>query len=265
MRRQISKSLLAFFLALPFANLSFSEIDTASSAVQVTQETFSYANDYRAAKKLHQALRNGDRRAVAALILYPLMRETPLNSIKNGKDFLKHWEEYFDSISTKAVLAASAEQFGWRGIALKDGMVWFNNGRIISINTQTAANQKALQAAKKQDNNRLYTSARDYDKITFQCRTKRLFIRVQQHGDDLRYFAWKNGADLLAKPELELRGGTYDAQGSGGNFDLEFKNDSFTYSLNVGHNLCGEDRNDHLVILEGSKIQSSEVCTEVKS
>ena len=260
MQRQISKALLLLLMMLPFANSSIGQTAATSSEAQDT----SYAKDYLAAKGLQAALKVNNRRAVAALVQYPLMREEPLSSIKNGKEFLKHWAEYFDSISTKAVLAANAEQFGWRGIALKDGLVWFNNGRISSINLQTTAYQKALQAAKRQDSNRLYASARGYDKITFQCRTQRLFIRVQQHGDGLRYFAWKNGANLLTKPELELTGGKYDAQGSGGNFDLEFKNEGFTYSVNVGHYLCGEDCNDYLVVLEGSKTQSSEVCTEFR-
>ncbi len=260
MQKLISKSLLLLVMLLPFANSCPSQTVETSSAVQDPN----YAADYIAAKALQAALKENNRKAVAALIEYPLRRDEPLRAIKNNKEFLKHWQEYFDAASTKAVLTASAEQFGWRGVALKGGIVWFNNGHISAINLQTTAYLKAFEAAKLQDSSRLYASARGYDKITYQCRTQSRFVRIQQHGDDLRYFAWKNGSSLKAKPELELKGGKYDAQGSGGNFDLDFENNGFTYSLNVGHNLCGEDCNDHLVVQQGSKIQSSEVCTEVK-
>lgn len=247
-------------MLLPCANSSFSQTAETSSEAQ----DLSYSKDFIASKTLQSALKENNRKAVAALIDYPLRREVPLSAIKNSKDFLKHWDEYFDAISTKAVLTASAEQYGWRGIALSGGMVWFNNGRISSINFQTTAYSKALQTVKKQDSSRLYVSAQGYDAIRFQCRTKNLFVRVEEYGDDLRYFAWKNGASLMAKPVLELKGGKETFQGSGGNFDLDFENRGFTYSINVGHNLCGEDCNDHLVVQQGNKTISSEVCTEVR-
>ena len=254
MRWHVSKGLLLLVLIVPFALSSFGEAKEDS-----------YAADYLAAKKLQQALRKNNRRVVADLIAYPLQRDTPLNAIKNAKEFLAHWDEYFDSANTEKLLDATANQIGWRGINLSNGMIWFDHGRIITINTQTKASEIAFQTAKKQDDAKLYESARGYDSISFQCKTKDQFIRAQKHGDDLRYYAWKKGVTLLTKPELELRGGKYDPQGTGGNFDLVFQDMALTYTISVGHNLCGEeDCNDHLVIQEGSKTQSSEVCTEVR-
>ena len=253
MRWHVSKGLLLVVLIIPFALSSFGEANEDS-----------YPADYLAAKKLQHALRKNDRRAVADLIAYPLQRYTPLTPIKNAKEFLAHWDEYFDSTDTKKLLDATADQIGWRGINLSHGMIWFENGRVITINTQTKASEIAFQTAKKQDYAKLYETARGYDSISFECTTKDQFIRAQKHGDDLRYFAWKKGVPLLSKPDFELRGGKYDPQGTGGNFDLVFQNEALTYTISVGHNLCGEeDCNDHLVVQEGSKIQSSEVCTEV--
>ena len=141
--------------------------------------------------------------------------------------------------------------------------MWFEKGKIRAINSQTTAYEKALQTAIKRDSAKLYPTARFYDEVSFQCRTKDLYIRAQKHGADLRYFAWKVGASLLTKPELELTGGKYDPQGTGGNYNLEFNNNGFTYSLMVGHYLCGEDCKDYLVISQGDKQLSNEVCTEI--
>jgi hypothetical protein len=252
MRWHISKSLLLLFLVLPFAQ----------SSVGLAQDA-SYANDYLAAKKLQTALLKNDRQAVANLVQFPLLNEKPLAPIRNAREFLAHWDEFFDATNTPALIASDAEQYGWRGIALLNGAVWFEKGKIRAINSQTAAYQKALQVAINQDSAKLYVSARGFDKVTFQCRTKTLYIRAQQHGDDLRYFAWKKGASLLTKPELELTGGKYDPQGTGGNYNLEFNNNGFTYSLMVGHYLCGEDCNDYLAVSQGDKQLSNDVCTEV--
>ena len=84
-----------------------------------------------------------------------------------------------------------------------------------------------MQTAIKQDGAKLYPSARGFDKITLDLRS--FYIGAQQHGDDLRYFAWKKGDSLLTKPELELTGGKYDPQGTGGNYNLEFNSNGFTF------------------------------------
>ena len=260
MRRQISKYSLVLFLALPFSQSSYAKTATPPD----TEQNAPYVKDYAAAKKLQMALRKNDRQAVANLVQFPLLNEKPLASVRNAHEFLARWDEFFDATNTAALLAADAEQYGWRGIALLNGTVWFEKGKIRAINSQTAAYQKAMQTAIKQDGAKLYPSARGFDKVTFQCTTKELYIRAQQHGDDLRYFAWKKGDSLLTKPELELTGGKYDPQGTGGNYNLEFNNNGFTYSLNVGHYLCGEDCNDYLAVSQGDKQLSNEVCTEVK-
>ena len=260
MRWYVPKTLLLFLLVLLFAQASFAETGKSSDVAQDP----AYSKDYLAAKKFQLALEKNDRRIVANLIQYPLTRDQPLRPLKNSKDFLKHWDQYFDENTLATALAAKPEQFGWRGIALEGGIVWFNNGRISSINLQTKAYQAALSAAKKIDDRKLYVSARGYDQLTFQCRTKTHFIRVQRHGADLRYFAWKTPAMISTQPTLELNGGKYDAQGTSGNFILEFKNEGFTYNVDVGHNMCGEDCNDHLVVQQDSKIISSEVCAEVR-
>ena len=90
-----------------------------------------------------------------------------------------------------------------------------------------------------------------------------LQVRAQRHGKDLRYFAWKAGAALSSKPQIELRGGINDSHGTGGNFKLTFNNKDYAYQLLVGHNLCAEDCNDYLIVTKNRKVMSSQVCTGV--
>lgn len=220
-----------------------------------------YGADYQAAVKLQQALKANDRDAVAALITYPLNREAPLPPIANAKDFLAHWDEYFDDANIKALLDSKPEQYGWRGIALANGTVWFANGHVASIFTETDAYKKTFKLARQNDGTKLYPSVRGYTKIAFQCSTKTEILRTQYHGKDLRYFAWKTGALPSTKPDLALKSGVYDPQGTGGNYNLIFKNKGYTYQVEVDHFLCGEDCNDYLTVSKSGKTLSHQVCT----
>ena len=111
---------------------------------------------------------------------------------------------------------------------------------------------------------KLFPSVRGYSKIAFQCSTKTETVRTQYHGKDLLYFAWKAGASPATKPDLVLKGGLYDPQGTGGNYNLIFKNKGYTYQVEVGHYLCGEDCNDYLTVMQGDKTLSHEICTALE-
>jgi hypothetical protein len=41
--------------------------------------------------------------------------------------------------------------------------------------------------------------------------------------------------------------------------------DGYNYELEVGHNLCDEDCNDYLTVMQGGKAVSHQVCTESKN
>ncbi len=220
-----------------------------------------YAKDCAAAAKLKAALKVDDRQAVAVLIEYPLQRDLPLHPIANSKEFLKHWDEYFDAVTTKEIIDQKPEQYGWRGIALANGMLWFNNGRVISINSEAAAYKQALEDAKHVETVALYPDAQGYDRIEQQCNTKTLHVRVQRHGEGLRYFAWKRGAPFSSRPELELKDGTAEESGSDGHAVLTFKNAGFTYQLDNGLGICGEDCHSYLTVLKDGKQVARQVCT----
>jgi hypothetical protein len=233
----------------------------ATPAAHAQADDPTYGADYQAADEFQNALKANDRGAVAALITYPLNREKPLTPIANAKEFLAHWDEYFDEASIKSLLDSKADQYGWRGIALANGTVWFANGHIASIFTETDVHKTAFKNASQIEGTKLYPTVRGYSKIAFQCSTKTESVRTQYHGKDLRYFAWKKGRALSSKPDIELRDGVYDPQGTGGNYNLIFKNKGYTYQLEIGQYLCGEDCNDYLNVMKGDKTVSHQICT----
>ena len=251
---------LAAVLVAAWPLAGFAQTDTTDQP----QADSEFAGDYKVADQFQAALKADDRKAMAALIAYPLSREAPLTPITKAEDFVAHWDEFFDAATTKELLDGKAEQYGWRGIALDNGRVWFGQGHVVSIFTETAAGKQALANAKLAESKTLYPSVRGYTKVAFVCSTSTLNVRTQYHGKDLRYFAWKQKAAYSTKPDIELHGGTYDPQGTGGNFILSFKNRGFSYVWEVGHNLCGEDCNDYLEVMKGKKMVSRQVCTEAK-
>lgn len=251
---------MKFFSIFLLLILNFFVITYASRAENITADDKDiYSDDYKAAELVQNSLKKNNRKAVADLIDYPLVRELPLSAIKNSQEFLENWDDYFDAANIKIILDSKAGQIGWRGVQLANGGIWFNNGHIRSINLKTNKYKNKLLSAKKLESSTLYESAKGYDKIEFQCETKTLHIRTQYHGNDLRYFAWKKGDALSTKPQLELGSGIYDAQGSGGNHDLIFHNRDYTYKLEIVL-LCGEDCNNYLTVLKNNKTISRQAC-----
>lgn len=216
-------------------------------------------DDYATAETLQAALKNGDKDQVASLISYPLGRDYPLPPIENAKDFIVHWDEFFDAARIKSLTDATPEEVGWRGVMLEQGCVWFEDAKITSLNCKTAAYDEIWKKAREVEGQGLYKTAQGYDRIAIKCETKSLQVRMQYHGDDLRYFVWKKGQDTKEKPQLELHNGIYEPQGSGGNLNLIFTNPPYTYDLYIA-NLCGEDCNNYLTVSEGEKEISRSVC-----
>lgn len=226
----------------------------------VTDDPTTYKVDCDAAAKLQAALKANDRQAVTRMIAFPVERDLPLKPITSAKAFLTHWDEYFDADTTKTLTEQKAEQIGWRGIQLANGMVWFKDGRIIRLNSEAAAYKQALENAKADETARLWPAARGYDSIIVQCNTKTLHVRVQNHGDDVRYFAWNAGRPLSSKPALALSHGKTVSSGSDGSVVYAFTNAGYTYQIGNGAGICGETCNNHLTVTKGAKQVSDQVC-----
>ena len=217
-----------------------------------------YQPDFQAAQSLQKALKANDRAAVARLMEFPMRLDYPLPPIKTTGEFLAHWDEFFDKGITAQLLHEAPAEVGWRGVMIGGGLVWFNNGRVFGFNPRTAAYQKRWDDAKKQEAAALYPSLRGYTKVAVICSTKTKHIRIQQYGNDYRYFVWPKGTNMSVKPELELKG-DMRPDGNGGDETYTFKNNGFRYEFEKVF-ICGENCDDMLTVSKGDKEISSLAC-----
>ncbi|MBL8711258.1 MAG: hypothetical protein JNM12_00040 [Alphaproteobacteria bacterium] len=244
---------MRFFLVLCSV---FFFLTSSAFAQQISVE---FKADEDAAIKFQQALKNDDKKAVANLIYYPLERDYPLTPIKTPEEFVTHWDEFFDAKFTNEVLAAKPEQIGWRGVQLVNGLVWFKDAKVYRIQYNTSTFEKIFEEAKEKEGQSINSEARGYTNLLLTCETKSKRIRVQRHGDVIRYFVWKKGDSLTEKPELNLVG-DYLPDGNGGNGHYTFKNHDYSYVVE-DFVLC-EDPVCHknLIINKNDTEISNQVC-----
>jgi len=222
-----------------------------------------WPEEVAASEKLKQALRANDRKAVAAMIAYPMARQNPLLEIRDKKEFLANWDDYFDAQTTAEVLAAKPQDFGWRGMALGDGDVWFINNKITAINIRTKHYAKTYEAAVAEDNSELNPIARGYKYLSFACDTGDLHLRIHEYGGkDQRLYAWSDKHNLSETPKLELKkSGIWEFQGSGGNLTHQFTDGALRYEIEETR-LCGEDCNHYFVTYRDNREVGREKCDE---
>lgn len=75
-------------------------------------------------------VKNNNKQGVAALISFPLKREYPIPAVKNKTDFIKRYDQIFDSTLKNKIInsnpATEWSEMGWRGIMLGQGDIWMD-------------------------------------------------------------------------------------------------------------------------------------------
>jgi hypothetical protein len=271
MKLRITSALLAAVLifghtasaAKPLAAAEVKEKVKSSSASAVISEPEDDSipqADRLAAAQLVKALRAGDRAAVAEMIKYPLQRPKPLPPIRNGKDFLAHYDEFFNSKVIGEIASGLPKLWNRSGATSigDSGLIWIQSGQILTINSSTSANEKALQQAKKQDVAQLHASASHDDKLEFECDTEKFHIRIHALGDKVRYYSWKKGRPLSEAPELALTGEA-ETQGTSGGVIYTFRQGKYTYVVE-NLTLCESDCTPNLSVTAGGKSLLKQNC-----
>lgn len=218
------------------------------------------AEDRATVVQLVQALEAGDKAAVAQLMDYPIARQQPLPALKNAKEFVARYEDFFDA-GTIARIKDDAQNlwWSWRGTATGSGSVWISSGKVFALNVATAQQLAAAAALKKQIQAGTHPLARNYDEILFECKTQHHYARAQSLGDQVQYFSWKANESIAHKPRMAILKGEMEFQGSGGGAIYTFRNGDTTYTLEqVG--VCGEDCNSYLTVTRGTKMLERSVC-----
>lgn len=216
-----------------------------------------YKEDYDCAHELQDALKKGDKAAVAHLIEYPFERPKPLQPIKTEKEFIESWSDFFNSQTINYILQSEPGEVGWRGVAL--GSIWFRKGKIHRIGDRTDIYKKHFDAAKKKDYATLYPSARGYKQLRYECDTPSHHIRIQQHQDGVYYFSWKKGAPLSQRPELKLKGFA-KYEGTTGWVLYTFKNGKFVYQIDDPGISMAENCDSTLILSKNGDEISNQVC-----
>jgi hypothetical protein len=209
--------------------------------------------DVNAAKSLAQALDKGDKKAVAALFVYPIGRPLPLAPIRDAADFVKHWDELFDAKNTARILEAQEPVMaGWRGAMVGGGLIWIHEGKIFNSHLESEAGRAAFEAAKKADNAKLHPSVAGYDALELECTAPKqhLRVRVERFGKELTYAAWKDSAALSDTPQVVVKKGTLAVEGTSRVRVFTFDNAGFRYVLSEGT----------LTVSKGDKELSSSPC-----
>ncbi|KEY58936.1 hypothetical protein [Serratia sp. DD3] len=185
------------------------------------------------------AAKNKDHQAIAKRIAYPLQREYPLTAINDQQSMLARFDEVFDSTLLDTIAQSTTQHdwqtVGWRGIMLGNGKVWMDyDGQIIAVNAQTEREAKLISKLIAQQKNTLHPSLREYQRPVLMWQTEKFTIRIDQLNDGkYRYSSWAKGKPVSEKPDLVLKNGEIEFDGSGGNHSFQFKSGPYQYECQV--------------------------------
>jgi hypothetical protein len=244
--KNISSVLISFFLFLSslFTSCEFKKDmkKKESDLLEVNYDKITAAES-KHIEYLIALFKNRNKEALSKKILFPLNREYPLPKTKNRDEFLKGFDEIFDTILVDKISRSKIENWskvGTKGIMLDDGIVWIDleSGSIIAINYQSEAEkQKSFLLIEKQKKY-LHPSISTFKKPIHKIITKNFLIRIDElENQKYRYTAWGVGKKENTKPDLVLYNGQINYEGSGGNTVLTFTNQDIVYEIQ--HHVTG--------------------------
>jgi len=146
---------LTIFFILIFGNVAL----TADEGI------YGEANHGKYVSEFIKNIVSDNKEAIAEKTSFPLRREYPLADIKNKEEFLRRYDEVFDSNLRKQIAASNYAKnwasVGWRGIMLANGLLWLDiDGSLRAVNYQSKYEQEKRAELIEQDRNRLHPSLR---------------------------------------------------------------------------------------------------------
>ena len=87
----------------------------------------------------------------------------------------------------------------------------------------------------QQQRAQLHPSLKTFLNPEYRIDTKTYHLRIDQlTNDTYRFASWKKGIKESANPDLILKNGIFEFQGSGGNHTINFTNGIYTYEIYRG-------------------------------
>lgn len=184
-------------------------------------------------------VKNNNKQGVAALISFPLKREYPIPAVKNKTDFIKRYDQIFDSTLKNKIInsnpATEWSEMGWRGIMLGQGDIWMDTeGKIITINYQSKAEKELKNKLVVGEKGKLHSSIAMFKAPVYVLETSKFRIRIDDLGNDnYRYASWSIKKSMSEKPDLVITNGKWISDGSGGNSHFEFNKGVYLYECSI--------------------------------
>ena len=171
------------------------------------------------------------------IVDFPLHREYPIPNIVNEKKFRQRFREVFDKTLIDKIINSEINQWSevdWKGIMLKDGIVWINcdEGKIIAVNYQSEFEKKLRKDLIVKEKENVHMSLKDFESPAYKIKTKSYLIRVDKLSNGkYRYASWKIDERESLKPGIILNNGDLEFDGSVGNHIITFINGNYTYKI----------------------------------
>lgn len=245
------------FIAILLLILSFL---SASSQVQ-------NAENQKVIADFITVVRQQNKAELSGKVAYPFKRAYPLFPIKNKQEFINRYDEIFDDSLVNIIITSKPDKdwtkMGWRGLMLRNGLLWLDeNGRLIAVNYQSAAENKKRAARIDKQKNYIHPSLQGFERPVCFMKTKKFKIRIDDMGNDnYRYASWPLQGKQSDKPDLVIENGTFIHEGSGGNHRYEFKNSGYVYSCDVNILRKADHPPATLTIYKGEKVVLSQPAT----
>jgi len=180
-------------------------------------------------------VKSNNKEGVAAFISFPIGRDYPIPNVKNKADFLKRYDQIFDSTLKNEIIksdpAKDWSEVGWRGIMLNQGTLWIDtDGKIISINYQSQAEKDLSNKLIAAEKAKLHPSIAKFKAPEYILETSKFRIRIDDLGNNnYRYASWSIKQKMSEKPDLVITNGKWIPDGSGGNSYFDFKKGDYLY------------------------------------
>ncbi len=194
----------------------------AAYLVVAFSQGISDARQHRIVLDFMGAFKPVSKEKIAARTLFPLNRQYPLPPVTTKGDFLKRFNDIFDE-TLLSKIAGSKPSVDWsamgeKGYMLGDGEVWLDSeGKLIAVNYQSAAEKQRRDALVEADKKGLHASIRAFLNPVCVLETAKFRVRIDELAEGgYRYASWRITSAVSDKPELVLKNGTFEPDGSGG-------------------------------------------------
>jgi len=186
-----------------------------------------------------ECVQSQNKEKLSRMISFPFDREYPIPQIKNKQDFFNRYSEIFDWRLIKLIVnskpAKDWSAMGKSGLMLLDGQVWLNlEGKLLAVNYQSTYEKSVTEELIEAEKRLLHESIKDFLRPVCQLETSTTRIRIDELREGkFRYASWPVHSKMSDQPEILIKKGKLEIDGSGGNRSYVFKKGNLVYNCTI--------------------------------